>query len=221
MYQSALILQILHREQTEVIMSIIKKPVAVIVVSLFTVFLGLLTMSCSLNEIKEAESENNLEIVEEPEHTQKTEIVQEEIIVDLTGVEAFTFFRFQGIIDDPFQNRYLHPHLIKVENLGIVDNRQTAIESARFLWGEIYGNSSSYDENLPVHVFYNRNEDCWLIINGDTVEMEYNGGLPDKSRVPIGYFQQIIVRTNGDIIAMWHDSVMIVCDEDHPGCYPK
>jgi len=125
---------------------------------------------------------------------------QEEIVVDLTGVGVFSLANHKRSIENPVVNEYLHPERIEVENIGIIDNAQTAIERAKGLWRDIYGGEPSFNESYTVRVFYDAREDCWYLYSE----------LPEGM---LGSAPHIIVRSNGDVIAVWHDGIVIILPE--------
>ena len=80
-------------------------------------------------------------------------------------------------------------------NVGIVDSAQIAEEMARSIW-ENYYTDYEYNKDYSVRIFYDEREGCWYL---------YSELPPDT----LGSAPHIIFRSNGDILAVWHDGVVL------------
>lgn len=71
-----------------------------------------------------------------------------------------------------------------------ITSNEIAKKEAERVWIDLYGDEVK--ENKPYKVFYDKQEDTWLI----------TGSLPPGW---IGGVPYALIRTNGEIIAVWHD----------------
>ncbi len=81
------------------------------------------------------------------------------------------------------------------KNVGKVDNAETAIEKAKEVWIEKFNtiNGETYNpiNGKPIKVYFDSKNDCWYL----------HGALPKNW---IGGVPGILIKSNGDVLAVWH-----------------
>ncbi len=82
------------------------------------------------------------------------------------------------------------------KNVGPIDNADVAIEKARSVWLERYGNNKYLHDNFDkwgrFQVDWDPLEECWYV---------HSVPPPDW----VGGVSNVIIRKNGDVIAVWPD----------------
>ena len=119
----------------------------------------------------------------------------DEIIVDMTGVESFELEYFLETTNNFRINENLRPDRIKLENVGVIDNYQLAVRRARDIFREYL--SSTFDENKMIGVSYDAETEYWLLTVYSPPKFLDGEAIPPQNS------GQTIVRSNGDIWAVW------------------
>jgi hypothetical protein len=84
-------------------------------------------------------------------------------------------------------------------NVGNVEDYLTAAERAKEIWIEIFGTESNGEprdptRGRPVLVYYDADNECWLV----------RGTLPPNPNL-LGGAPYTIIRSDGEVLAVWHD----------------
>lgn len=82
-------------------------------------------------------------------------------------------------------------------NMGEVPNAETAINCAKELWVERWGEYGLPDEGEEIKVFYDESERCWLIVTDRTLwakrfRKNYTGVNP-----------YALIHMDGEVLAVW------------------
>lgn len=79
-------------------------------------------------------------------------------------------------------------HFSTSKNVGVIENSNVATEKAKELWSEKF----SLSDNIATEVAWDSENECWHI-----------NSLPPMNT--LGGIYHVIIRENGDVIALWLD----------------
>jgi len=81
-------------------------------------------------------------------------------------------------------------------NVGQIESAETAAERALSVWAKaffgIYNKPYEYDKDRAIEVLYDIENDCWFVHG--TLPRWFVGGVPNS-----------IIRSDGNVLAVWHD----------------
>ena len=174
-----------------------KRCILIIAMCIIITLVGGITMSCDLGKPNKSNTYEETSV--DDQNKEIINILEDIISVDTIAIETFSLEEFDYMINDIAVNHMLHPERMErigVEsNVGVIDNFHTAKEKAREIWEIIYISGLTYYEDDPINVYFDPKNDCWFLFSGP----------PDT----FGSFPSVLIRSNGDIIAIWSDDSTI------------